>query len=1782
MKVFSKVLALFLTLLMVLALVPVSALASEPWLEGGVSNEDVPVVTLKLDAGALLEVLQSENAPKELIAALISGAEIDLASLANVFGPEELFEIIPLDEFLKILDPEALFEEIGTEKLLSYVNTSEVAATLDAEKLEDLLDEVDDLNAVIEAEKVVNDIDKSLLLKYVYEDEVFAAVDLGKAVDLVLGVDGLTIADLKAAVKIDLLVADNKFAWSDLVNEDDLADINAAVVADYVTVDDSDVAKVEALLGGNIDAYLDASDNIIITKVVEDIGINALLNDTTGVVTVNLEGLLQDTRVDVYDYVDFGVALTKVKAEVATMTAEEINLYTNKEAVYDLIDVDTAVVKLLGGYDKAVAYINTKALVADPDLDLALLVPGVRMDVLIEQVGGARILEIVSTDVIMDQITREELLEILRLVDLKPYVAPVLSLIFRKTVSNVDELVIDGTKVAAEDEYGMLSIDSAALVKALAGLVPTLDEIAEAEDGKFFTTQISYKYTPDKSETQKAKTFKVEFIVDGDLSKLQAAAGKMSELLKQYIDFGFENGTLSFELTTPAALAKVYNKFIDFDKLDDSTKAKVLDLVNLNGDKIVGFAADINIGDIVNTLAAIDLDAVYNKVLANAYVDKAIALVAEQTGKDLSEIELDELYNFVFEKGTGVPAIQKINSVILDKTGYDAIAILEQYEGINEIYNTATDAAVAKLETILAARNYLINKLDLLPDSLMNMSIMSQYDGNGRFEFTKSATVNAKQILDKALEKAAEIEKIAGVADAIELLSSRISVGTISLTVNLALQMTDIYSATYKDQVDGTELFKVFLPVGADLSVFTYTDVNGVLINEWVDENGEAIETMPARDVVIYAGRTDVKVNFVDQFGNALGSIYVPSGETLADYADEIAAIEAKVDLPDFVLTEANKYLYDGYIVAWNLYDEATGAAANDRRIGLSRTVFTEDVTLIAYAMPDYFLHIKDVDYKVELAVDGTNYPFALTIREELPEGFNLDLDRAHLLTLANGDNNVTLSIKVGAAAFEFLKLDDAILADFFARSTNDVSFDFAPYAEAPAATADSVYAKDVNAAFFGFNLLLDGAEFHENFAGDMIITLPYDKAISYSNTSDAFATRVHILNADGTREFVERLNADSAEYVSFKAPHFSDYVITNEYKLTLNFVSTDAKDPNKVLGTLEGYVAEDLYFPAGATFTFNPVLTTNIDDYTLVSATYNNAALTFGAIVEMPDGAIEINVSIQPRECYVHYYVDGALYVTDSYAFYEKYTLGHLTDAAVQAKNPNGYATTYKWIGFNDALLGSKDIYVSAQWDRIAYTVKFLKEDGSVLETLGFNADNYASLIVPNVPAKAGYVGAWEAYDLADFIAKNATGAELTVKPVYTALTYNVVTDGIAEAPATAKVGETVQIKINAPAGFDVTVTVVTAGQKSINVTNNSFTMPADDVYVNVVLKAKTLNYTVNGNKGSATVGSVATFDVTVPVGQVLKTAPAGSGVNCVLINSKVEGGNLVLTYAFDVTKEGIAITWELEDSKYNVLKIFNGKLFEDAGEPVPHDKAVFAGWSASVAGYLQYANFTAAEKTVSLWWLWVLIALIVIIAFIVIIYLLFKAGKIGLNVLTRVVLWIANIFFIVCMAIAAFGLKIAGLFGWKEKEEIAAESSEELAAEEAAEEATEEVAEEATEEAAEEVAEEATEEAPVEEATEEAVAVEETAEEAAGAEAVADAAEAVAEAAEAVAKAAEAVQKAAEAMAAAQAAEAAVAVEEVPVEEAAPAVEEVAAEEAPVEENAEEAPKKTEEADQ
>ena len=141
MKVFSKFLAVTLALFMVLALIPFSvfAKASEPWLEvEGNEGVDAPVLTVKVDAKALMDLLRADGSDS-LLDTLQSGISLDLESLTEVFTATELFEIVPREEWLKILPVEDFVESVGVEEVRAALDLETLAPVIDWDTVLDLV-----------------------------------------------------------------------------------------------------------------------------------------------------------------------------------------------------------------------------------------------------------------------------------------------------------------------------------------------------------------------------------------------------------------------------------------------------------------------------------------------------------------------------------------------------------------------------------------------------------------------------------------------------------------------------------------------------------------------------------------------------------------------------------------------------------------------------------------------------------------------------------------------------------------------------------------------------------------------------------------------------------------------------------------------------------------------------------------------------------------------------------------------------------------------------------------------------------------------------------------------------------------------------------------------------------------------------------------------------------------------------------------------------------------------------------------------------------------------------------------------------------------------------------------------------------------------------------------------------------------------------------------------------------------------------------------------------------
>ena len=152
------------------------------------------------------------------------------------------------------------------------------------------------------------------------------------------------------------------------------------------------------------------------------------------------------------------------------------------------------------------------------------------------------------------------------------------------------------------------------------------------------------------------------------------------------------------------------------------------------------------------------------------------------------------------------------------------------------------------------------------------------------------------------------------------------------------------------------------------------------------------------------------------------------------------------------------------------------------------------------------------------------------------------------------------------------------------------------------------------------------------------------------------------------------------------------------------------------------------------------------------------------------------------------------------------------------------------------------ENITVNAVYTAIEYTVTFTADDVTV-GTAAYTVENKA-ITVPEVPAKVGYTGVWEAYEL--------TTGDVTVKAVYTINTYNVtfMADGVA-------VGDVQTYTVE---NKDITVPAV---PEKVGYTGvwAEYELTTGDVTVEAVYTL--INYVVNFKADGKLVGTSQTYNV-------------------------------------------------------------------------------------------------------------------------------------------------------------------------------------------------------------------------------------------------------------------------------------------------------------------------------
>ena len=1284
--------------------------------------------------------------------------------------------------------------------------------------------------------------------------------------------------------------------------------------------------------------------------------------------------------------------------------------------------------------------------------------------------------------------------------DAKEYLENIITPVLSTLVQNIDFVSVNGYEIAKEqqsgDMAGMLSVNSRELLQAIASLIPTLSELAETDgtllsfnlyaeyvtvDGESRTKDVNVKVVLESgletfrkvcaklaqyiTVTRNGNRLEVELTVPATVTaiykkllELDSAADLKKKLLSLTDKTGQELVDLFEQLTLDEILAqlekadveKLYSYITNIAQVETMIQ-RVLDKLGL--DYSLESLQDLNnlLDRLAQGLPSLQelCDALTNRIGADvmAALEKVAGAADQAMTYEVVQRLLNKLYQVpkigpfvenlldensvseILEKYKDAEPVQAISDFIQARLDIDIMEMLQTMDA-NEIYDAALEK-VAEYESYYERlRSFIVAVLDpdhepvgkwqeladrLIPDAVLEKflqgSFTGLYEGNGVFAGgVNSITVDTGYWSQRLLSF---VERYVTLNDTIRnLVEGFLPTSTVTFGGSLTVNIPGLAEVTYLD-ADGNRLLTTYLPDGVDpaVAIDAPADPDGKTFLGWADASGALVAAVdgdvtlrPVYDEAAYT------VTFIDRNGDLIAEFEVLKGQCLPA-------------LPAELPTAAELGLINGrYTQVWYL-GELGGETVTEAEI-LAAPVVADVTYVLDYTQQpgDEFIS-SDAPITVTADDEGN---WTVTVAGE---SFDLDVNLANGPT--EGMKSLTVQTESGTLGW---KLDEAVLSQLTGAAGADgiLTLRGAYGTDREVGFGTDLYEYTTTDAY-SFEILVDGKPFTEAFAGDLTVTLPYADALT---ANDEQKTVVYVLDGQGGAEAVPA-TVTAGVGVSFAAPHFSDYVIVNEYLITAAFAGQDGAAAPDASLNLDG-----AFVPAGATVrSVRPVIADPYG-YIISSITYTDAA---GAAVElarvgdgfsMPACATTVTTVISALEFGVYYVVGDDIYDNRAEA-----------ESALEADDsliPTGYAWTGEWQGSTatDAV-----VYLTPELEAVAYTVTF----EGVSAAITFTVEDYATAFsVPAVPAKTGMTGAWEDFEsdpLKLIEALDAEGVtELTVKAVYTANEYQIfLADGSSSAQA---YGNTVTLTITAPAGYTVgTVRVIElANNTELTLENNSFVMPAANVRVEVELVPDTIHYTVtNQSTGEtqnlqAAFGSYASFTVQVPQGYVLSTAPNVGKPVSFTVN---EDGSKTIVFAFAVTEEiadNTQITYALMLKVPATVRLAGGMPTTEEAPESGIKNLTFAGFAApdgtrfEVRNY-EFALFEAQEHH-SLLWLWILIGVLVFLALIALIYWLHITGRIGVNFLTRFAVWLVSVFFAICLGISKVVLMIAQ--GTSKKEDV------------------------------------------------------------------------------------------------------------------------------------------------
>ncbi|MBO7274397.1 MAG: hypothetical protein J6V22_06030, partial [Clostridia bacterium] len=326
MKKFNRVLAMLLALVMVLAILPISAIA-DAWLNVEAEketngNETTTNVTVTVDPKALLSYLQDGD-----LKGLLKGMNAT-GGLGSIMTKEELLAILPEEQLIDLA--KAIVADIDAKALLECLDADALLACVDTAGLVALLKKID-------LQKYVKDV--NLLMGYIGEDAIEDAIAYINTTELInyYSDELMDLALNLAPAKLFEIVVLDKAVKLNGINVQAAA--NLAYIQNnigYTTLANSYVNKAA------LDSYVDANvDRFSVT-------IPAYVNKDV------LSGMFDDVKDRLADYMDATVAEAIVRKAVTdgVLAVDDLVPYVNGENInVDAMVADGVLVDL---YDELI------------------------------------------------------------------------------------------------------------------------------------------------------------------------------------------------------------------------------------------------------------------------------------------------------------------------------------------------------------------------------------------------------------------------------------------------------------------------------------------------------------------------------------------------------------------------------------------------------------------------------------------------------------------------------------------------------------------------------------------------------------------------------------------------------------------------------------------------------------------------------------------------------------------------------------------------------------------------------------------------------------------------------------------------------------------------------------------------------------------------------------------------------------------------------------------------------------------------------------------------------------------------------------------------------------------------------------------------------------------------------------------------------------------------------------------------------------------------------------